>query len=129
LTKSSFLDAVGSEKLVLVESVPSLAPDGLLTRRPDSMVCTVALLSASNHPIPAPWCGHCKALAPEYEKAATSLKNASIKLAKVDCTSESDLCGEHGIQGYPTLKVFRSGTPTEYSGPRKSDGIISYMKK
>ncbi|KAG2367335.1 thioredoxin-like protein [Suillus spraguei] len=77
----------------------------------------------------APWCGHCKALAPHYEEAATTLKDKGIKLAKVDCVEEADLCQSHGVQGYPTLKVFRNGTHTEYSGPRKADGIISYMLK
>ncbi len=37
----------------------------------------------------------------QYEAAATKLKNESIKLAKVDCTEEQDLCSEHGVQGYP----------------------------
>ncbi|KAJ7638856.1 thioredoxin-like protein [Roridomyces roridus] len=77
----------------------------------------------------APWCGHCKALAPHYEEAATELKTKNIKVAKVDCVDQADLCQSHGIQGYPTLKVYRNGTPTDYTGPRKADGIISYMVK
>lgn len=77
----------------------------------------------------APWCGHCKALAPQYEEAATELKAAGIKLAKVDCVDNSDLCQANNVGGYPTLKVFRNGKEKEYSGPRKADGIISYMKK
>ncbi|CAG8782207.1 11567_t:CDS:2, partial [Dentiscutata erythropus] len=77
----------------------------------------------------APWCGHCKALAPEYEIAATALKKDNIKLAKVDCTAEQDLCQEHGVRGYPTLKVFKNGIATEYNGGRKGDLITSYMKK
>ncbi|KAG9127934.1 protein disulfide-isomerase precursor [Ceratobasidium sp. 392] len=78
----------------------------------------------------APWCGHCKALAPEYEEAAMILKNNSgIKLAKVDCTEHADLCQANGVGGYPTLKVFRNGKDKEYGGPRKADGIISYMNK
>ncbi|KAF9485311.1 protein disulfide isomerase [Pholiota conissans] len=77
----------------------------------------------------APWCGHCKALAPHYEEAATALKEKNIKIAKVDCVDEADLCQSKGIQGYPTLKVYRNGEATDYNGPRKADGIISYMVK
>ncbi|KAF9567323.1 protein disulfide isomerase [Agrocybe pediades] len=77
----------------------------------------------------APWCGHCKALAPHYEEAATALKEKNIKLAKVDCVDEAELCQSKGVQGYPTLKVYRNGEPTDYNGPRKADGIISYMVK
>ncbi|KAF7432958.1 protein disulfide-isomerase precursor [Pleurotus ostreatus] len=77
----------------------------------------------------APWCGHCKALAPHYEEAATALKEKNIKIAKVDCVEEPDLCQAHEVQGYPTLKVFRNGSANDYTGPRKADGIISYMVK
>ena len=52
-------------------------------------------------------CGHCKKLAPEYEKAASTLKEINIPLAKVDCTKEEDVCNGVGVSGYPTLKVYR----------------------
>ncbi|KAL1800367.1 hypothetical protein ACET3X_000709 [Alternaria dauci] len=78
----------------------------------------------------APWCGHCKALAPEYETAATTLKEKDIALVKVDCTEEADLCQEYGVEGYPTLKVFRGlENISPYSGQRKADSLISYMTK
>merc|ERR1711977_194475 len=78
----------------------------------------------------APWCGHCKALAPEYEEAATTLKEKNIKLAKVDCTEEADLCQSYGVEGYPTLKVFRGpDNVSPYSGARKAPAIVSYMTK
>jgi len=78
----------------------------------------------------APWCGHCKALAPEYETAATALKEKDIPLVKVDCTAEADLCKEDGVEGYPTVKVFRGlENIAPYTGQRKSDAIISYMTK
>lgn len=78
----------------------------------------------------APWCGHCKALAPEYEEAATTLKEKNIKLAKVDCTEEADLCQSFGVEGYPTLKVFRGpDNVSPYSGARKAPAIVSYMTK
>jgi len=78
----------------------------------------------------APWCGHCKALAPEYETAATTLKEKNIRLAKVDCTAEADLCQSYGIEGYPTLKVFRGlDNISPYAGQRKADAITSFMVK
>ncbi|KAI9505764.1 protein disulfide-isomerase precursor [Coemansia spiralis] len=77
----------------------------------------------------APWCGHCKALAPAYEKAATTLKDEEIALAKVDCTEEQALCEEMKIPGFPTLKVFKDGEHATYNGTRKESGIISYMRK
>ena len=48
----------------------------------------------------APWCGHCKKLAPEYSAAATQLaeKGASAKLAKVDATEQKELGQKFGIK-------------------------------
>ncbi|EFX05430.1 protein disulfide isomerase [Grosmannia clavigera kw1407] len=78
----------------------------------------------------APWCGHCKALAPEYEEAATTLKEKNIMLAKVDCTEEADLCSTYGVEGYPTLKIFRGlDNISAYKGQRKAGAITSYMIK
>lgn len=79
----------------------------------------------------APWCGHCKQLAPEYSAAATSLKikGSPIKLAKVDATVETSLGEKFGVRGYPTIKFFRSGNPTEYDAGRTSQDIINWVTK
>lgn len=84
----------------------------------------------------APWCGHCKQLAPEWEKAAVALKGDTsagvpITLAAVDATVDRDLGEKFDVQGFPTIKIFEQGAdkPSEYEGPRKADGIVSYLKK
>ncbi|KAE8653859.1 hypothetical protein F3Y22_tig00117056pilonHSYRG00367 [Hibiscus syriacus] len=83
----------------------------------------------------APWCGHCKNLAPEYEKAAPILSkhDPPVFLAKVDADEEAnrDLASQYDVRGYPTLKILRNGGKNvqEYNGPRQADGIVEYLKK
>jgi len=78
----------------------------------------------------APWCGHCKHLAPEYAKAATELlkNDPPVKLAEVDATVETELAERFEITGYPTLKIFRKGVASDYNGPREAAGIVKFMR-
>jgi len=78
----------------------------------------------------APWCGHCKHLAPEFIKAADILEKdgEGVILAEVDCTVETDLANRFDVHGYPTLYVFHKGEKSEYKGPREANGIVKYMR-
>jgi len=78
----------------------------------------------------APWCGHCKHLAPEFIKASDILieDENKVVLAEVDATAEKELAERFSIHGYPTLYIFHNGNKVEYQGPRDADGIVRYMR-
>lgn len=79
----------------------------------------------------APWCGHCKQFAPEYAAAAKQLKQAKppVPLAKVDATAEHKLAEEHGVRGYPTIRLFIDGKDQEYTGGRTEQSIVTWVLK
>ena len=56
----------------------------------------------------APWCGPCKAMAPQFEKAAGRLEPA-MRLAKVNTDEEQALAARYSIQGIPTVILFQHG--------------------
>ncbi|XP_065175338.1 protein disulfide-isomerase A6-like [Sycon ciliatum] len=73
----------------------------------------------------APWCGHCKSLAPEWKKAATALKGI-VKVGAVNADSHQSLGGQYGVRGFPTIKIFgaNKNSPTDYQGARSASGIV-----
>lgn len=75
----------------------------------------------------APWCGHCKKLAPEYEKAAGILADKNIFLAQVDATEQRDLASKYNVKGFPTLIWFEDGKEQEYDGGRTTDTIVEWV--
>ncbi|KAM1144522.1 hypothetical protein FF1_033314 [Malus domestica] len=80
----------------------------------------------------APWCGHCKKLAPEYEKLGSSFKKAkSILIAKVDCDEHKGVCGKYGVSGYPTIQWFPKGSlePKKYEGARNAEALAEFVNK
>jgi protein disulfide-isomerase-like protein len=75
----------------------------------------------------APWCGHCKALEPEYEKAASELKG-QVPLARVDCTKHEKICNTYEVKGFPTILWFTRGFWSGYSGERTAAGLVGFVK-
>lgn len=82
----------------------------------------------------APWCGHCKALAPKYEELGALYFNnpeysSKVVVAKVDATA-NDVPDE--IQGFPTIKLFPAGAkdkPVDYSGSRTVEDLANFIKE
>jgi thioredoxin domain-containing protein 5 len=77
----------------------------------------------------APWCGHCKKLAPIWKQLARHMKN-KLTIAEVNCDDNASLCKSQSIEGYPTLIFFDSnGVKSEYNGGRKLDQLKAFSEK
>jgi len=80
----------------------------------------------------APWCGHCRHLEPEYEKASKMLledEGSKITVATFDGHAYQDATKEYDLQGYPTVRWFTPhGDYFDYEGPRKANQIASWVR-
>lgn len=49
-----------------------------------------------------------------------------MRIAKVDCDENKDLAERYNVKGFPTLKFFRNGVVSEYTGGRTAAEIASW---
>ncbi|KAL4218401.1 Thioredoxin domain-containing protein 5 [Mactra antiquata] len=80
----------------------------------------------------APWCGHCKRLAPTWDDLAKefNIDGREVTIGKVDCTQQSALCADHGVRGYPTVKFFNKNKEGDkYAGARSLDSFKAYIQE
>ena len=80
----------------------------------------------------APWCGHCKEIAPAYDLAAQQLGKIHGKqlLAKIDATNSASAVVKYKVHSYPTILLFSEGENVdELSGARSATDITAYMSK
>jgi len=83
----------------------------------------------------APWCHWCKLLDPVWQATAEKLPDQSyakdVRMAKVDCEANGQLCQEHNIRAYPTIQIYMHGQnkPSEtYYGDRTTDAFFQWME-
>jgi protein disulfide-isomerase A6 len=80
----------------------------------------------------APWCGHCKNLAPIYEELATAFGNSKVSIANVDADKHKDLGKRFNVQGFPTLKWFsgkEGAEPEDYNGGRDLESLTAFVSE
>lgn len=79
----------------------------------------------------APWCGHCKSLAPTYEKIGGLYKGSKVVIAKFDATANDLPAGiPFQVQGYPTIKFRKAGTAEyiDYNGNRSEEDLLQFIE-
>lgn len=78
----------------------------------------------------APWCGHCKALAPKFEELANKLADSEIVAAQVDCTANGEICRQESVRGYPTLRFYNDGEfVDQYKGVREAENMKTWLEE
>jgi len=78
----------------------------------------------------APWCGHCKHLAPDYEKVGQSFDGeSSVVIAKLDADDHKAPASEYGVTGYPTIKFFPKDNKEgeTYNGGRSPQDFVDFI--
>lgn len=76
--------------------------------------------------------GHCKSMAPDWNKVGDEYAGSSVLIGDVDCTADGEpLCESHEIRGYPTLKVFKDGDTAgeDYSGGRDFESLKNFVEE
>ena len=76
----------------------------------------------------APWCGHCKAMAPAWEALMKDYTDSeTLFVAECDCTEEcKDLCSHVGVQGYPSIKYGSVEALEDYKGGRDLEALKTH---
>jgi thioredoxin 2 len=76
----------------------------------------------------APWCGPCRMMAPEYEKACALLEPFA-RLVKVDTEAHQDAGAKHNIRSIPTLAIFKGGQElARISGARPASDLVKWVQ-
>ena len=73
-----------------------------------------------------PWCGHCTSMKPAWDEVSESA-DKSVFIADVNCSEQDELCSQVGVQGYPTIKVYKDGEVTDYKGGRSVEDLSEYV--
>ena len=77
----------------------------------------------------APWCGPCRQMAPEFVKAAASLKGRA-RLAKLNTEDNPQIAQRTRIQGIPALVLYKRGREVaRLAGARPARDIVAFVQE
>jgi len=80
----------------------------------------------------APWCGHCKSLAPEFDKLGQAFEKVKdIVIGKIDLTANDVDTSHYEVKGFPTILLYKRDAKTKpllYEGARDAKSIAAWIK-
>jgi thioredoxin 2 len=77
----------------------------------------------------ADWCGPCKVMAPEFEKAAKALE-PQVRFAKLDTEAAQQAAASLNIRSIPTMILFQGGKEVaRQSGAMPAGHIIQWVRE
>jgi len=67
---------------------------------------------------------------PAWDQLMEEFKDSKTAvIADVDCTVHQDLCGQHGVEGYPTIKYGDPNNMEDYQGGRELEDLQTFAKE
>ncbi|KAJ4270048.1 hypothetical protein NW762_001721 [Fusarium torreyae] len=75
----------------------------------------------------APWCSHCKAMAPTWEQLAKNMKG-KLNIGEVNCEADHKLCTQMGVKAFPTIYFMNGAERAEYKGLRGVGDFVTYAE-
>lgn len=76
----------------------------------------------------APWCGPCRMMAPEFERAAAVLE-PEVRLLKLNADEAPNVSARLGVRGIPAMYLFQNGSIlAQTSGAMNADGIVRWAR-
>ena len=81
----------------------------------------------------AEWCGHCQQAKPAFQKVMNMKRsNPNMKIIMVDADERKDIVSQHGVQGFPTIRLYPRGMRNrdnmiEHEGGRTTEEIVEFL--
>jgi thioredoxin 2 len=77
----------------------------------------------------APWCGPCRSMAPQFERAA-GLLEPDVRLLKLNADDNPEISARYGVRGIPALLLFHHGKlAAQTAGAMDAGRIVAWTRE